>query len=230
MPRARVCTPPASIWPGSEAEIAGFRPSWYAQFDKTESTPEVQQARIDDAVALLRLPADQRPHFITIYYSEPDHEGHEFGPDAPETRAAERKVDGLIGKLKAALDSTHLPIDLVVVSDHGMVHEEGDWVTLDQFADLTGFDTAGPLLYGKTEEDRERVYNQLKKSFAAIRCLPPEERARRPQLQPEPPRRRSGGHRYRPLSDPGPRFPGRLARTRRLSRACTGSTPTKCRR
>ena len=150
-------------WPGSEAQIAGFRPSWYAQFDKTESTPEVQQARIDDAVALLRLPADQRPHFITIYYSEPDHEGHEFGPDAPETRAAERKVDGLIGKLKAALDSTHLPIDLVVVSDHGMVHEEGDWVTLDQFADLTGFDTAGPLLYGKTEEDRERVYNQLKR-------------------------------------------------------------------
>ena len=153
-------------WPGSEAQIAGFRPSWYAQFDKTESTPEVQQARIDDAVALLRLPADQRPHFITIYYSEPDHEGHEFGPDAPETRAAERKVDGLIGKLKAALDSTHLPIDLVVVSDHGMVHEDGEWVTLDQFADLTGFDTAGPLLYGKTEEDRERVYNQLKRVSA----------------------------------------------------------------
>jgi len=153
-------------WPGSEAKIAGFRPSWYAQFSKTESTAEVQQARIDDAVALLRLPPDQRPHFITIYYSEPDHEGHEFGPDAPETRAAERKVDGLVGKLKAALDSTHLPIDLVVVSDHGMVHEDGEWVTLDQFADLTGFDTAGPLLYGKTEEDRERVYNQLKRVSA----------------------------------------------------------------
>jgi alkaline phosphatase D len=151
-------------WPGSEAQIAGFRPSWYAQFNKSELTPEVQQARIDDAVALLQLPPDQRPHFITIYYSEPDHEGHQFGPDAPETRAAERKIDGLVGKLKAALDSTGLPIDLVVVSDHGMVHEEGDWITLDQFADLTGFDTAGPILYGKTEEDRERVYNQLKKA------------------------------------------------------------------
>ena len=152
-------------WPGSEAKIAGFRPSWYAQFNnKTEGTPEVQQARIDDAVALLQLPPDQRPHFITIYYSEPDHEGHAFGPDAPETRAAERKVDGLVGKLKAALDSTHLPIDLVVVSDHGMVHEDGDWITLDQFADLAAFDTVGPLLYGKTEEDRDRVYNQLKRA------------------------------------------------------------------
>jgi alkaline phosphatase D len=153
------------FWPGSEAEIAGFRPSWYAQFDnKTEATPSVQQARIDDAVALLRLPLEDRPHFITIYYSEPDHEGHQFGPDAPETRAAVHKVDALVGKLKAALDATHLPIDLVVVSDHGMVKVEGPWITLDQFADLTGFDTAGALLYGKTEEERARVYNQLKKA------------------------------------------------------------------
>ena len=152
------------FWPGSEAEIAGFRPSWYAQFDKTETTPAVQQARIDDALALLRLPAEERPHFITIYYSEPDHEGHQFGPDAPETRAAVHKVDEQIGKLKAALNTTGLPIDLVVVSDHGMAKVEGSWITLDQFADLTGFDTVGSLLYGKTEEDRARVYNQLKKA------------------------------------------------------------------
>ena len=59
----------------------------------TKRTPEAQQARIDDAVALLHLPAADRPHFITIYFSEPDHEGHEFGPDAPETRAAALKMD-----------------------------------------------------------------------------------------------------------------------------------------
>jgi alkaline phosphatase D len=153
------------FWPGSEAEIAGYRPTWYAQFDNTtQATPAVQQARIDDAVALLKLPVADRPHLVTIYYSEPDHEGHEFGPDAPETRAAVLKVDALIGKLKAAMDATGLPIDLVVVSDHGMVHVEGSWITLDQFADLAGFDTVGPLLYGKTEEDRARVYNQLKKA------------------------------------------------------------------
>jgi alkaline phosphatase D len=155
------------LWPGSEAEIAGYRPTWYAHFDaKTQATPEAQQARIDDAAALLRLPAAERPHFIAIYYSEPDHEGHEFGPDAPETRAAERKVDALVGKLKAALDATRLPVDLVVVSDHGMVKSEGGWVTLDAFADLKGFETDGSLIYGNTEEDRARVYNQLKKASA----------------------------------------------------------------
>ena len=47
------------FWPGSEAKIAGFRPTWYAQFDnKTQATPAVQQARSDDAVALFRLPAE----------------------------------------------------------------------------------------------------------------------------------------------------------------------------
>ena len=152
-------------WPGSEAEIAGFRPTWYATFENNaQATPAVQQARIDDAVALLQLPPVDRPHLIAIYYSEPAHAGHEFGPDAPETHAAVLKMDALIGKLKAALDATRLPIDLVVVSDHGMAHVEGSWITLDQFADLSGFDTAGSLLYGKTEEDRARVYNQLKKA------------------------------------------------------------------
>ena len=161
------------FWPGSEAEIAGHRPTWYARFDgKTQATDEVQQARIDDAVALLKLPDAQRPHFITIYYSEPDHEGHQFGPDAPETKAAALKMDAMVGKLKTALDSTHLPLDLVVVSDHGMVRIEGPWITLDKFVDLAGFDAVGQLLYGKTEEDRVRVYNKLKQAssqFVAYR-------------------------------------------------------------
>jgi alkaline phosphatase D len=153
------------FWPGSEAKIAGFQPTWYARFDsKTEATDAVQQARIDDAVALLELPVTERPHFIAMYYNEPDHEGHEFGPDAPETRVAERKMDAMVGKLKAALAATRLPIDLVVVSDHGMARVEGSWVNLDQFADLTEFQTVGSLLYGKTEEDRARVYDKLKKA------------------------------------------------------------------
>jgi len=148
------------FWPGSEAKIAGFQPTYYLKFDdKIDDT-----ARIQQVLAWLRLPPVARPHFITLYYSEPDHEGHEFGPDAPETKAAVVKVDGLIGKLRAGLDATGLPIDLVVVSDHGMAKVQGGWITLDQFADLTGFDNAGTLLYGKTEEDRVRVYNQLKKA------------------------------------------------------------------
>jgi alkaline phosphatase D len=151
------------LWPGSEAEIAGFRPTWYAKFDqKTERTEAVQQARIDDTIALLKLAADQRPHFIAMYFSEPDHEGHQYGPDAEETKAAVLKMDAIVGKLKAVLDKTRLPVDLVVVSDHGMAKVEGGWINLDEFADLSSFETVGPLLYGKTEEDRAKAYTALK--------------------------------------------------------------------
>jgi alkaline phosphatase D len=83
------------FWPGSEAQIAGFRPTWYAQFNgKTEATDAAQQARIDNALALLKLPATERPHFITIYYSEPDHEGHEFGPDRAQDGWPHRQAQG----------------------------------------------------------------------------------------------------------------------------------------
>jgi alkaline phosphatase D len=150
------------LWVGCEANIAGVRPSWYAHFAASEPTPESQQARIDNAVVLLREPAADRPHLMMLYFSEPDHTGHQSGPEAPQTRAMVLKMDAIVGRLEAALKSTGLPIDLVVVSDHGMIKSEGDWINLDQFADLAGFDTVGSLLYGKTEDDRQRVYNQLK--------------------------------------------------------------------
>jgi alkaline phosphatase D len=148
------------FWPGSEASIAGYQPTYYLRFDDKIDPA----ARIDQVLEWLKLPAADRPHFITLYYSSPDHEGHQFGPDAAETGAAVARVDSLIGKLKTDLDATGLPVDLVVVSDHGMVKVQGPWVTLDQFADLKGFEVSGALLYGKTEEDRARVYNQLKKA------------------------------------------------------------------
>ena len=152
------------LWVACEAKIAGFLPSYYATYDgKAQATPQAEQARIDNTLALLHLPAADRPHFIAIYFSEPDHTSHEFGPDARETRAAALRMDALVGKLRAALATTGLPIDLVVVSDHGMVKSEGGWINLDQFADLSAFETVGDLLYGKTEEDRDRLYNQLKR-------------------------------------------------------------------
>jgi alkaline phosphatase D len=154
------------FWPGSEAKIAGELPSEYLRFDDKVD----ESARIDQVIVWLHEPEATRPHFITLYYSDVDHAGHEFGPDAAETRAAALKVDGLMGKLHTALKATGLPVDMVVISDHGMVKVEGPWVTLDQFADLTGFEAAGPLLYGKTEADRARVYDKLKNASGKFKA------------------------------------------------------------
>ena len=152
-------------WPGSQAKIAGFRPTWYAEYNPREqSTPELEQARIDTALALLRGPAEERPHLILISLAEPEVEAVKFGPDAAETRAAELRMDALVGRLKSALDATGLPVNLVVVSDHGVAAVQDSWIALDRFADLKGFDSRSDLLYAQSEQDRMRVYEQLKKA------------------------------------------------------------------
>src|ERR1700760_4614573 len=69
------------FWPGSEAEIDAARPSYYLKFD--DRFPD--EKRIDQVVAWLRLPPEQRPHFITLYYSAVDRAGHQFGPNTPQT-------------------------------------------------------------------------------------------------------------------------------------------------
>ncbi|MBT9330512.1 ectonucleotide pyrophosphatase/phosphodiesterase [Paracidobacterium acidisoli] len=152
------------FWPGSEAEIAGERPSYYLHFD--DAYPD--EKRIDQVIAWLKLPPEQRPHFITLYYSNVDHAGHEYGPDAAQTRAAVKHVDVLIGKLKADLDRLHLPVDLIVVSDHGMEKTSGGWIDLDKYVPLDGFTTEGSLLYAPSETAANHVYQKLKAADASF--------------------------------------------------------------
>lgn len=152
-------------WPGCNAEIAGARPKYVG---RSGADSDVVRQVLD----WLKLPAPEQPRFIAVAFDELERTARRFGPDAQETRAAARRMDALIGRLKAGLDATRLPIDLIVVSDHGLAKPDGGWVTLDECADLKNFETAGTLLYGKTEPERERAYNQLKKAssqFVAYR-------------------------------------------------------------
>ncbi|MTG96612.1 MULTISPECIES: ectonucleotide pyrophosphatase/phosphodiesterase [Myroides] len=104
-------------WPGSEADIKGVLPSYYYKY--SEKTP--MQDRIGEVVNWLSLPEDQRPHFITFYLPEVDHAGHRYGPDAPETEAAVKFADESIKQLVSEVSKTGLPVNYIVVSDHGMV-------------------------------------------------------------------------------------------------------------
>lgn len=152
-------------WPGSEAKIAGFRPTWYAESSpKAHTAPGTEQTRVDGVIGLLRRPGEDRPHLILVSIAEPEMEAQQSGPDASATRTAELRMDELIGKLKSALDATGLPINVIVVSDHGVAPVQGGWMALDQFADLKGFDGKSDLLYAQNEQDRVRVYEQLKKA------------------------------------------------------------------
>jgi alkaline phosphatase D len=145
------------FWPGSEAEIQGKRPSYYLKYD--DGFPD--DKRVEQVLAWLHLPPEKRPHFITLYISDVDHAGHLYGPDAPETTSAVQKVDDLVGKLWAGITASGLPVDLIVLSDHGMETLQGGWISLDKWADLAQFETSGPLLYAKSEADAAKAEQAL---------------------------------------------------------------------
>jgi len=148
------------FWPGSEAEIQGTRPSYYVKYaDKVPDDGRVQQV-----LEWLRLPAERRPHLITLYFADVDHAGHEYGPESEEVRAAVQVVDREIGLLRTGVAKLNLPVDVIVLSDHGMAKVQGEWITLDKyFADGGALEKiVGSSLYAKSEADAERVYEGLK--------------------------------------------------------------------
>jgi predicted AlkP superfamily pyrophosphatase or phosphodiesterase len=145
------------FWPGSEAEIQGKRPSYYLHFDEKLD----DEKRVDQVVAWLKLSPELRPHFITLYYSNVDHAGHNYGPDSEEVRAAVHHVDTMVGDLQSKVAALHLPVDMVVVADHGMVAVQGNPVTLSDYADLSQFRTEGPLLYAKSDADVQETYEDF---------------------------------------------------------------------
>ena len=104
------------FWIGSELTHSKLRPDYH--FDYDESVPDT--FRIQQVMAWLKLPESERPHFITLYFSYPDHEGHLHGPSSEETRLAVLRADRNLGILMKGLRETKLPINLIVVSDHGM--------------------------------------------------------------------------------------------------------------
>lgn len=104
------------FWPGSD--IDKRNPSYFKKYDS--KIP--YGARIDTVLKWLQLPEKQRPHLVTLYFDEPDHTGHNFGPLSAETKKAVIKMDSIMGALSRRLDQLEIgkKINLIIVSDHGM--------------------------------------------------------------------------------------------------------------
>jgi len=108
------------FWPISEVAWRGVAPSYSrAPFD--EKLPE--SAKVAQILAWLDLPEATRPGLVMTWWHGADHAGHEFGPDAEETRAALRSQDAQLARLIAGIDARRAwgEVTLVVVSDHGML-------------------------------------------------------------------------------------------------------------
>ncbi len=114
------------FWPGSNVDLGGVRPHDWQQFAGAIN----DRQRVDGIIDWLRRPAATRPRFLTLYFDEVDHAGHEFGPDDARTTAAARSVDAAIGRLVSELAALGQPANLVIVADHGMAAVSPDRLIL----------------------------------------------------------------------------------------------------
>lgn len=110
------------FWPGSDTDQK--RPGIYKNYDNKIPYGN----RIDTVIKWLELPEKQRPHLITLYFDEPDHTGHDFGPLSPENEKMVHKMDSVMGQLSSKLDQLSIgkQINLIIVSDHGMTNISND--------------------------------------------------------------------------------------------------------
>ncbi len=152
------------FWVGSEAPVKGIRPTYYYNFNDRVGIGQ----RIETVKNWLLLPEETRPHLIIFYLNEPDHTGHAYGPDAPQTAAAVQKADSIVYELQKAVATTGLPVNFVVVSDHGMTavdreHPLAVPVAIDQQQFIIPFSGTTLGLHAKNKENIQPVYEQLKK-------------------------------------------------------------------
>ena len=154
----------AMFWPGSETMIGGHQATYWTPFDD----PFPNDERVKRVLEWLQLPNGKRPSFLTLYFSDVDNTGHEYGPESAEVRDAVLSVDRSIGKLVAGVDAMGLGdrVNYVVVSDHGMSALSADRViVLDKYIDLTTVDVIdwAPVL-GLSPKDGnvDKLYAALK--------------------------------------------------------------------
>jgi len=170
----------ASFWPGTEAEIDGVRPDFWARYDPGAA----DSMRIDRALDWLDLPPERRPSAILLYFDEPDGASHRYGPAAPETRAEVARLDRLIGRFRDGLEARGLleAVDLLFVSDHGMTEVAPDRaIVLEDFLDLGRVRVLDPSTFALLDPETE----YLEPALAALESAHPRLHVARREQMPE---------------------------------------------
>ena len=165
------------FWVGSESLNQGIQPHDWLRYDNNLSSSD----RTKQLLRWLNRADPDRADFATLYFSEVDSKGHEFGPDSPEVNASIASADRAIGELLQGLQAQGLAqkTTLVVTSDHGMAH-----ITPEHTIDLSAYTTAlasvkvqwsGPLAgFDANPSDKPILLSRLK-SNANMSCWAKEE-------------------------------------------------------
>jgi predicted AlkP superfamily pyrophosphatase or phosphodiesterase len=134
------------FWPGSDSDIRGVRPGMWWTYDAAITSRQ----RTETVLDWLRRPAAERPRLVTLYYDVFDKAAHGAGLASPELAQAVATIDGEIGYLRAQLAALGQPVNLVIVSDHGVAavppeHQMKPSNVIDET--LMRAIVAGPMLY-----------------------------------------------------------------------------------
>jgi predicted AlkP superfamily pyrophosphatase or phosphodiesterase len=151
-------------WVASESAIQGIRPTYYYVYNDKIGI----DSRIQTVKNWLQLPEDKRPHFITFYLPEVDHAEHMYGTDSKQAADAVHFIDESIGKMVTVIDSLHLPVNFIFVSDHGMTNvDTASTLPLPSAIDTAKFRVpwgdALVHLYAKNKADILPTYKAIKK-------------------------------------------------------------------
>ena len=155
----------AFYWIGSETAVKGVRPTYWYNFNNKIPV----DSRIESVREWLMLPAEKRPHLISIYFQEIDVAGHYFGAESKELATAVKIVDESVAKMVAITKELNIPVNFVFVSDHGMTNVDNkNTLPLPAIIDKEKFvvPNGDALLqvYAKDKKDIKPLYKSLKEN------------------------------------------------------------------
>ena len=156
------------FWVGSEA--IGKTPSIYKNYDSSVSFT----SRVDSVISWFNLSESKRPDLVLLYFNEPDHTGHMFGPESTEIADMITQTDQLLGYIVKQINTLDIrdKINLIVISDHGMSQVTQDkLIFLDDFIprDMVYFEGGGSIGMINEKEKEFSIKKPFKKTRYSLR-------------------------------------------------------------
>ncbi|CAF0724722.1 unnamed protein product [Brachionus calyciflorus] len=149
------------FWAGSE--VWQRHPDFFLKYDESKEW----ESRCDQIVSwFTKFDID----FGTLYFDEPDHAGHSYGPDSEQYYEAIYKLDETIGYLMKKLRQANMEqkMNVLIVSDHGMAQMNSTLIVSKYVS--TNLINATKTVYGivsniwpKTDAAKVQIYDALKK-------------------------------------------------------------------
>lgn len=153
------------FWPGSEVHLSYRHPTYFKEYNK--QTP--YKTRVEGIINWLKLPQNERPHFLTLYFEATDDAGHDFGTSSAEVNKAIHILDSTTAYLIKSLEEINFldSLNIILLSDHGMTDTPKEKIinieSLIKDQKFKIVETGPVMKIDCKPEQVDIIYNHLKK-------------------------------------------------------------------